>query len=119
MRQIKFRGKNNGLWWYAEYKPDGDMGEWEQFWALVDGTTVGQFTGLYDRSGKEIYDGDILGAPGKPRTFYQIVWDDANGAWAGKSLWAGRFLLSEDPIGTRDIVIGNIYEHPDLLAKEK
>lgn len=62
MRTIKFRGKsavnkNKWLFGYLSWYQDPDRfinGK------LVDFETVGQFTGLHDIEGKEIYEGDIV-----------------------------------------------------------
>jgi uncharacterized phage protein (TIGR01671 family) len=75
-RQIKFRGKrtDNGNWVFGYLthltgmhktciKSDGYYISDEQGRQpihLVEESTVGQFTGLLDRNGKEIYEGDIL-----------------------------------------------------------
>lgn len=57
-REIIFRGKstNNGKWVYAKLHGFG----MDLFNECVQENTVGQFTGLHDKNGKEIYEGDIV-----------------------------------------------------------
>ena len=72
-----------------------------------------QYTGLHDKNGKEIYEGDILKGTfyGLPMPEYdyvfQIYWDEKE-----KGFMASYFEPSECE------VIGNIYDNPELLGGE-
>ena len=68
MRPIKFRGKrlHNGDWVFGHYYTIEDKGKINHYIKpdgvslLVDGSTIGQFTGVYDTKGLEVYEGDII-----------------------------------------------------------
>ena len=71
---------------------------------------ISQFTGLKDKNGKEIYEGDIIL---KDSSFKgAIVWEKINCRFKIKREKSYDFFLSE---GTYCEVIGNIYENPELL----
>ena len=79
--------------------------------------TIGQFTGLYDKNGKEIYEGDILAFNNSYVDFNDIIEVRfVRGVFA--FLWNGN-LEDECPINapTREWanVIGNIYDNPELI----
>lgn len=82
-----------------------------------------QFTGLLDKNGKEIYEGDILAghnpryeeAGGEPSV---IKWDEENACFAifRGGVSSGYKISSEVEWNE---IIGNIWENPDLLSNPK
>lgn len=128
MREIKFRGKAilNGEWIkgylfydynnadeyrpFITYKSEAFLGGVNE--QQIDKDTIGQYTGLHDKNGKEIYEGDIVKGTfyGFPMVEYdyifQIYWDEKE-----KGFMANYFEPSECE------VIGNIYENPELLEE--
>lgn len=127
-RIIKFRGKNihTGEWLYGDYhregkthyitKPGDYLREYAPIEFIVDGKTVGQFTGLLDKNGKEIYEGDILGCPEDNYFLNETV-----------IFTEGCFMVKDDytttPMCAIDAqyrtVIGNIHNHPSLISDKQ
>lgn len=127
MREILFRGKDaeTGEWIKGFYVclngkehriyngyAETDCGDYyPDFWK-VDPATVGQFTGLTDKNGKKIFEGDILEFRYGSR--YPVFWDCDMGAF-GSCYYSDFDLLSK--YSPKEIeVIGNIHDNPELLG---
>ncbi len=77
---------------------------------------VMQYTGLKDKNGKEIYEGDLLGIQHK--NDYEIAavhWGEAE--WLAGVLALNANLFMDGKAHCDLEIIGNIYENPDLLNK--
>lgn len=128
MRIIKFRGKRAkgecvGEWAYGELTQHDNLiwlEECEYFsGAYVQTDTIGQFTGLYDKNGKEIYEGDIVEVTvhGEGSFTSQVTFDD--GAFV-VCFYRGNYATLHDYNDSRYYrirVIGNIYDNPELLKQ--
>ena len=79
-------------------------------------TILMQFTGLKDKNGKEIYEGDILAKP-KFSQSVEVQWMDHDGAWwvrfHGADSYKNLSAFNEWDECVAE-VIGNIYENPEL-----
>ena len=140
MREIIFRGKraDTGDWVYGDLIHVGYLycvgNDIEAFTkaafneCVVNPETVGQYTGLKDRNGKEIYEGDILLLSDK-NTYQELVvveqgpygWVFYNpktvfrfkdGSYTYRAVENYRRLFG---IGE---VVGNIHDNPELLEGE-
>ena len=138
MREIKFRGKTlSGKWAYGdlvhftntqgidasviitEHQATGESDDFDYAlcyarneFKVVIPESVGQFTGLHDKNGKEIYEGDIVryDMGGECEVSYCI-----GGGFAGFDL-SPAFHNGHQ---LKDVeVIGNIHDNPELLKTE-
>ncbi|WP_242398112.1 YopX family protein [Bacteroides xylanisolvens] len=130
-RTIKFRGKSadNGKWITGYYYHEcGNTYIVEDRQSLSETSrnvpyvvipeTVGQFTGLFDKNGKEIYEGDILHTITfgfEPEEYTAIIlYDNCRFQLSnGRNL----FYFGQSDLTKMDdtIVIGNIYDNPELI----
>lgn len=132
MRTIKFRGKThgNGKWYYGSlvYSDEINTAIYFQIgsglvkimdWVYVNKETVGQFSGLYDCHGKEIYEGDILRFGNSPSGVCEVKWNETLAAFCIRFYFENE--LGSRPLGDwviceRSIeIIGNIHDNPELF----
>jgi len=125
-REIKFRGKSKetGQWLYGDLvqwrskkvaailPQEGD--EWKNPYDFeVDPETVGRFTGLKDKNGKDIYEWDIFHCNGVNYVLKYKTLGRAYTVHNAKNDEDERFLHH---CNSAIEIIGNIYENPELLA---
>jgi hypothetical protein len=150
-REILFRGKriDSGAWVYGYFvkNPKGEsLIHWRPFPEATSNTyhrvapeTVGQFTGLLDKQGTQIFEGDVVKQMDDDYSFTE-GWETSDPRWEDKSLFDpmpqkevmrdyvtlesfGYWLKSETfgyegegMVSPDDcVIIGNIHNNPNLL----
>ena len=139
MREILFRGKqtDNGEWIEGAYSPFYlNFGEREEkphiiiisddedidgLWCEVIPETVGQYTGLTDKNGVRIFEGDIVHCVSKIDSADMVIIFECG---QFRMILAEKYHEYQTNVGYYDIncfakeVIGNIYDNPELLGGE-
>lgn len=131
MREILFRGKrkDNGEWVYGAYYKQEHIYGYEKVvhciitskdvlsndlgldYEEVIPETIGQYTGLTDKNGKKIFEGDI--AKDNYGNIYRIIFSDM-GYFCAENYIFWEFITDLGEIE----VIGNIHDNPELLKGE-
>lgn len=121
-REIKFRVWCPFLKRFALDTEDGYIYQKDNFCGGEFGIGCGdegviqQFTGLQDKNNKEIYDGDILQYN---NLRYEVRWDEYK--WKAVCSYYNKYHWPTiEPFGLVgcSIVVGNIFENPELLEKK-
>ena len=118
MRKYLFRGKNaKGEWEYGDLITGDQYGPYIRNRALiyvgVDSETVGQFTGLKDCDGREIYEGDVIASSFAD---YKAVVEFRNGAFIAVTGPVDTYQALYGVLRLKGLrVIGNVHDNSDLL----
>ena len=131
MRDIKFRGMTRKGWIYGdlihnrgkvyiapiEIYHDAIAEDFE-----VDENSIGQYTGLKDELGRDLYEGDIIESSYGKKHFIQF--DFSNGAfvavpYSDDDFSVPRYLVKSWIFKFRKRIVGNIYDNKDLMKEGK
>lgn len=128
-REIEFRGQrsDNGEWVTGDLVTVRSEGGKLQFFIAGNGAplrvrseTVGQFTGLLDKNGKQIFEGDVVKRIFVNEHLQEVerLWEVYWGQWCWMKKKGNGILFSFDSIEARGSeIIGNIHDNPELLSE--
>lgn len=140
MREILFRGKSGDGWHYGLLTKYGNhkwrVIEEDNNMVTVKTDTIGQYTGLTDKNGTKIFDGDILQgdeypycSDGEYNYYAEVVWFDNGCCGFGlcthknpkssvRGISDGNCEWFETFDSNNWLVIGNIYDNQELVRGE-
>ena len=96
------------------YISDFDVNPWDKKFYSIIPESVGQYTGLTDKNGKKIFEGDIVKTSHGGSTYYaKIEWDDGSFWVTNHDIQMPSYISEVSK--TYLEVIGNIHDNPELL----
>lgn len=124
-REILFRGKriDNGKWelGFLSWNDSPRKRSYHINNDVVYSETVGQFTGLTDKNGTKIFEGDIVKTKIERMEFTTtVVWGEKSKGWSikcdrtGREKW-GKIKYYSLPFSHNIDVIGNVHDNSELL----
>lgn len=126
MREILFRGKFGNEWKYGflSIEPKGLVikepykNDSSNVWH-IESDTIGQYTGMTDKNGTKIFEGDICSFCDTDGglTNYEVLW--FGGKWVVREASSNVVDDLDLFFCERSVTIGNIYDNPELLKGVK
>lgn len=128
MREILFRGKrvDNGEWVQGYICRYGWIGKEKDYiipdyasalyTAKIDPETVGQYTGLTDKNGRKIFEGDIVWNSYN-EDYGKVEWDNDTARFI---ITCSKFTVNFNSVWGEELeIVGNVYDNPELLKTDK
>lgn len=132
MREILFRGKTEeGIWIFGDLIQSKWIKDAEENTEYINPETVGQFTGLADKNGTKIFEGDVVKCVSHISYNNDLFYIDFEGGsfclktckgmgfvsfgkYFHDAIWSDA-IDNYDEVNTLFKVIGNIHDNPELL----